>query len=193
MYIILTKEVQRRKLEQEPEIFLVQANQLGHPKRSPGQSFSSDSSDGSFFVEDLPYPLNTVRESDESHHKSSKHNISHTTINNTPSLPTRKVSKNLSVAMRNISSPKSDQSSPEIDAALRSMKTNLLMLLLFFINTLILFIPHPHWRLFVAGNFESLLKFLLPTVTTISNFGPVKEVVKIYMNNLKEKFNANQQ
>jgi hypothetical protein len=71
--------------------------------------------------------------------------------------------------------------SMEIEAALRSMKTNLLMLLLFFLNCLLLLIPSDTWRMFAAIIFQSALKFLLPTVTTISNFGPVKEVVAIYL------------
>jgi hypothetical protein len=193
MYIILTKEVQRRKSEQEPQIFLIQANTSNHPKRSSRQSSTNDSSDVGHFVEDLPYPLNTIQESDESEHKSSKQKTNQTIINNPSALPTRKESKSLSVHIKNMVSSKNNQSCAEIEAALRSMKTNLLMLLLFFINTLILFLPHPHWKVFVAGLFESLLKFLLPTITTVSNFGPVKEVVKIYMNNLKEKFFPHEQ
>jgi hypothetical protein len=35
--------------------------------------------------------------------------------------------------------------------------------------------------MFAALIFESTMKFLLPTVTTISNFGPVREVVALYL------------
>jgi hypothetical protein len=71
--------------------------------------------------------------------------------------------------------------SMEIEAALRSMKTNLLMLLLFFLNCFLLLIPSDTWRMLSSLIVESLLKFVLPTVTTISNFGPVKEVVALYL------------
>jgi hypothetical protein len=69
----------------------------------------------------------------------------------------------------------------EIEASLRSMKANLLMLLLFFLHCFLLLIPSDTWRMFAGIIFESSLKFLLPTVTTISNFGPVKELVVIYL------------
>jgi hypothetical protein len=71
--------------------------------------------------------------------------------------------------------------SMEIEAALRSMKTNLLMLLLFFLNFFLLLIPYDTWRVFWDLIVQSLLKFVLPTFTTISNFGPVREVVAIYL------------
>jgi hypothetical protein len=77
--------------------------------------------------------------------------------------------------------PEDQRSSLEIEAALRSMKTNLLMLLLFFFHCFLLLIPSDRWRMLGVLIVESLLKFLLPTVTTISNFGPVKEPVALYL------------
>ena len=82
--------------------------------------------------------------------------------------------------------PKRKQSSAEIEALLRSMKTNLMMLLLFFANTFIHFIPSLHGKIAAAIIFEVVLKLLLPTVTIISNFGPVKDIVKLYLENLME-------
>ena len=82
--------------------------------------------------------------------------------------------------------PKRKQSSAEIEALLRSMKTNLMMLLLFFANTFIHFIPSLHGKIAAAIIFEAVLKLLLPTVTIISNFGPVKDIVKLYLENMME-------
>ena len=70
-------------------------------------------------------------------------------------------------------------------AALRSMKTNLLMLLLFLIYGLFTFVPTMKWKMFLFILFESFLKCLMPIVTTLSNFGPVKRVAKIYFNLIK--------
>ena len=74
---------------------------------------------------------------------------------------------------------------------MRSMKTNLMMLILFFINTLILFIPSAHGKIIIAIVFEAILKLLLPAVTTISNFGPVKDVVKLSWEELRSKWMSN--
>ena len=100
-------------------------------------------------------------------------------------LPGR-INHDLRAKIQGLIEPKPKQSSAEIKAVLRSMKTNLMMLLLFFANTFILFIPSAHGKIAAAIIFEAILKLLLPTVTIISNFGPVKDIVKLYLENLME-------
>ena len=73
----------------------------------------------------------------------------------------------------------------ERDAALRSMKTNLLMLALFIVYGFFPFVPTMKWKLFLLILFESMLKCMMPIVTTLSNFGPVKNVAKMYFNLIK--------
>ncbi len=187
VYVILTREVQCRKEEQVPEIFSIQTVHSAGTRNENRESSISNTSDVDYFVEDLLYPLNTVEGNVESQGHPSNVTENHITIDNFLTTSTQNVNKSLKNKLKNLISSKPDQPSAETDAALRSMKTNLLMMLLFFINTLILLIPYPRWKIFVAIFFESLLKLLLPTVTTISNFGPVREVVMIYIEILKEK------
>ena len=68
----------------------------------------------------------------------------------------------------------------EKNAALRSMKTNLLMILMIAAAGLTTLAPTMKWKLFSLITFESLLKCILPIVTTLSNFGPTKKVAKMY-------------
>ena len=70
-------------------------------------------------------------------------------------------------------------------AALRSMKTNLLMLVLFVVYGFFSFVPTLKWKIFLFALFESMLKCMMPIVTTLSNFGPVKNVAKMYFNLIK--------
>jgi hypothetical protein len=82
------------------------------------------------------------------------------------------------------SSPQPRISSRELEASARAMKTNLLMLLLFFLNYSLLIIPSMNWTTFMATVFATILKFLIPTVTTISNFGPVRELMTVYLQSI---------
>ena len=68
----------------------------------------------------------------------------------------------------------------ERNAALRSMKTNLLMVLMFPAIGLFTLAPTMKWKLFLFIVFESLLKCIMPIFTTLSNFGPMKRVAKMY-------------
>ena len=68
----------------------------------------------------------------------------------------------------------------ERNAALRSMKTNLLMILMIAAVGLTTLAPTMKWKLFSFILFESLLKCIMPIVTTLSNFGPTKNVAKMY-------------
>jgi hypothetical protein len=187
MYVILNREVQQRKQDQGPEILLIQAIHSTSSRNENRASSISNTSDVAYFVEDLPYPLNTVEGNVESQGHPSKVTENHIVIDNVVSTSEQNGKKSLKDQFKNLIGSKPDQPSAETDAALRSMKTNLLMMFVFLMNTLIFLIPSPHWKIFVAFLFASLLKLLLPTITTISNFGPVREVVMIYIENLKEK------
>jgi len=188
VYVVLTKEVQRRKrLEQaEPEVS-VQVITLPTTRHPDVSSDDSSELDLSCSIRDLPYPLNSLPEDVESsnHLPSDKKMTAKSLI-----ILTNRSSRSLKAKMKGMVKPKAEQSSAEIEAALRSMKTNLMMLLLFFANTLILFIPSVHGKIVVAIVFEAVLKLLLPTVTTISNFGPIRDVVRLYWENLSGRWLA---
>jgi hypothetical protein len=102
----------------------------------------------------------------------------------------RHESKSFKARIEKLVSPKPEEPNAEMEAALRSMKTNLLMLLLFMMTGFIFLIPPLEWKMFAAIMFQSFLKLLLPIVTTISNFGPVKEVARIYFENFKERWTS---
>ena len=68
----------------------------------------------------------------------------------------------------------------EQNAALRSMKTNLMMILMIAAVGLTTLAPTMKWKLFSLIIFESLLKCIMPIVTTLSNFGPTKKIAKMY-------------
>jgi hypothetical protein len=48
----------------------------------------------------------------------------------------------------------------------------------------LLIIPSMNWTTFMATVFATILKFLIPTVTTISNFGPVRELMTVYLQSI---------
>ena len=73
----------------------------------------------------------------------------------------------------------------EIEAALRSMKTNFILLLIFFLNILLMFfLPQNKSAAIVGISLEIVMKFALPTITAISNFGPVKDMIKLYLQSM---------
>jgi hypothetical protein len=43
-------------------------------------------------------------------------------------------------------------------------------------------------KVFVGLTFESVMKFVLPVVTTVSNFGPVRDLVRLYTEIMTMKF-----
>jgi hypothetical protein len=75
-------------------------------------------------------------------------------------------------------------SSNELEASARAMKTNLLMLILFVLNYTLLLFPSASWRTLMAYICVIVLKFLVPVVTTISNFGPVRELMTVYFQSI---------
>ena len=79
----------------------------------------------------------------------------------------------------------------EIESAIRSLKTNLILIfLLFFLVTFFLFSPLD-FQLYFIATIESLQKSLLPILTTMANFSPIRLVVSKYFNYFKDKFTQN--
>ncbi len=179
VYINLTREGQKRKLEIVQEVFSVQTHHSTRPRVDNSEASESNSVHcGGYTVEDLPYPLNAIQENiNHSQHSVEQFGNPGTSSNLPPfhAMPETLLSSN------------GAEPNAEIDATLRSMKTNFLMLLLFLLSTFLFFIPIVYWKMFVACFVQSLIKLFLPTITTISNFGPVKKVVKLYLENLKAK------
>ena len=143
-----------------------------HPSIS--QQNNRNNSGFNYALEDLPHPLNAINEEEivvqPNNRNSAMQNDDQPCIEMLHSDTENSLNQ--------------EKESAEIESALRSMKTNLMMLVLFFANCLILFLPTVELKLFLGPFYASLLKFLLPTVTTISNFGPIKKVVKLYLQNL---------
>jgi hypothetical protein len=189
VYIKLRNEVWKRKLERQQDVFSVQTLPA-RPRADTSESNSLDS--GGYTVNDLPYPLNVVQESSNRGQSSDQQFGNLETLNNLPPIPSMPKSKSTAGKTGAQISSNSGEPNAEIEATLRSMKTNFLMLLLFLLIIFIGFIPSPHWKMFVGCFVQSLIKFFLPIVTTISNFGPVKKVVKAYLENLKEKWTHNE-
>ena len=184
IYKVLTREVKKRiSSEQNMSVHVIAS-----PINGNGSQYMKDSkvSEISYSVEDLPYPLNilpgetqnamTRNDSDQHERGSSSKQVKRFRV-----LPTE--DEMLEVCNAENLKRKTKKNA-EIESALRSLKTNLLMLLMFIINCFILFLPSPHWKLFIGITFESILKFMLPTVTTVANFGPIKDVVKMYLQTL---------
>lgn len=175
VYIVLTKNVEKRQQNQRK----TSIHSVVHESQHNNLSISSDSS---YSYQDLPFPLNAPDDNDT----------------NAKNIPGRlkpgepgKASAPVNIDANNETgcegSTVSKQTNAEIEAGMRSMKTNLIMLLLFFVNCFILFIPSAEWRLLVGLSFQSFLKLLLPTFSMVANFGPIKDVAKMYVNNLKPK------
>lgn len=63
-------------------------------------------------------------------------------------------------------------------SALRSLKTNLVMILLVSLSILIILIPSKIWQTYFLIVNSSVLKVLLPIVTTMANFGTVQSFAR---------------
>jgi len=61
-------------------------------------------------------------------------------------------------------------------SALKSLKTNLVMILLVSLSILIILIPSKIWQTYFLIVNSSVLKVLLPIVTTMANFGTVQSL-----------------
>ena len=63
-------------------------------------------------------------------------------------------------------------------AAVRSMKTNLVLISFFMVSTLVMLLPSMKWETFYYIFSFSLNKSLLPLVTMVVNFSPVRGLQK---------------
>ena len=61
-------------------------------------------------------------------------------------------------------------------SATRSLKTNFILILMFFLSNLFLLLPSKMWQTYFCLLETSTYKSLLPIVTTIANFGTVRSV-----------------
>ena len=72
------------------------------------------------------------------------------------------------------------QTKQEIHSALKSLQTNLLLISLVLLLSVLYFAPSSKWQLYFTTINESLQKGLLPTLTTIANFGSIQSVILKY-------------
>lgn len=141
-----------------------------------------------YILEDLPYPLNAINDEEIvvwPIRNSARPNDDHRTTTN-PAKLTNTLPNVIDTCRSDLeNSFQAKKNSAEIESALRSMKTNLAMLILFFGTCLIFALPTVQMKLIIGISYQSILKFVLPTVTMISNFGPIRDVVILYLQNLK--------
>lgn len=181
IYIVLTKKVEVRLKNQRKSST---PSAVHNTERNNLSIFSSTS----YSLNDLPYPLNALCDKDTP--MCSKNITGKLELRGQVKTNIKTSDFNVANGDANIendfkSSSAEKQACAEIEAALRSMNSNLTMLLLFIINGFILLMPSEQWRLLTTLSFQSILKFVLPTITMVANFGPVKDVFKLYFNNLK--------
>ena len=175
LYIVLKNKVEKRQESHRKSSNLSIVHKLQHNNLSIIAS-------SSYSLQDLPYPLNAPCNKDTA--AGSKNISGQPELRGQPSgcIP---ADGNASNENDLEDSTVEKNTCVEIEAALKSMKTNLVMLLFFSVHCFIFLISWAECRILLRLSLESILKFLLPTVTMVANFGPVKDVAKIYINNLK--------
>ena len=72
------------------------------------------------------------------------------------------------------------QTKQEISLAMKSLQTNLALISLVLILCVLYLVPSTKWQSYFTAINESLQKGLLPTITTIANFGTVRSVLLKY-------------
>ncbi len=72
------------------------------------------------------------------------------------------------------------QTKQEISLAMKSLQTNLALISLVLILSVLYLVPSTKWQSYFTAINESLQKGLLPTITTIANFGTVRSVLLKY-------------
>ena len=90
-------------------------------------------------------------------------------------------SDNSSIMSRQLASTRLEA---ERVSALRALKTNLMMILLFVASNLFLLIPSKVWQTYFCIVDTSIQKSLLPIVTTMANFGTVRSVAAQFWNSI---------
>ncbi len=84
------------------------------------------------------------------------------------------------------------RSNEEKMAAIRSLKTNLILILLFFVSGTFLIIPSQIWKTYFVIVDTAIQKALLPIVTTLANFGTVRSVGSKFWNLMLNKKTDNE-
>ena len=160
-----------------------------HPNdnESKGHSISVEEHTVNPRAGNLPYPLNSLLNVDDDSEESVPANDPnhHSRLSKQTQLGTGS-NKRGGHARGNevINAELMPISNKELEAALRSMKSNFILFLIFFVNILIFYLPESEGKILAGIALEIILKFALPTVTTIANFTPVKDMVKFYFQSL---------
>ena len=131
MYIVLTKKVKQRMENHRKScnISVVLKSLHNNPSASSSTTYN---------LQDLPYPLNTLSINENVAVDRETRGQGKTRKTESGSIATA-ADANIEDTLEIAAIEK--QTCAEIEAALRSMKTNLIMFLFFFVNTFILFIP----------------------------------------------------
>ena len=72
------------------------------------------------------------------------------------------------------------QLNKEKTSAIRSLETNLLLIGVVIMMSVLFLVPSPTWQFFFTAANESLQKGLLPTLSTMANFGTIRSVALQY-------------
>ena len=72
------------------------------------------------------------------------------------------------------------QLNKEKTSAIRSLETNLLLIGVVIMMSVLYLVPSPTWQVFFTAANESLQKGLLPTLSTMANFGTIRSVALQY-------------
>jgi len=83
-------------------------------------------------------------------------------------------------SLRNQNEPTNSKFNSEKLAAIKSLKTNLVLLLLFILSNILISISSDEWKIYLQAIYMSFQKTFLPVVSTIANFGTVKSVLEHY-------------
>ncbi len=94
--------------------------------------------------------------------------------------------------LQDLASEEMARSYKEKMAAIRSLKTNLILILLFFVSGTFLIIPSQIWKTYFVIVDTAIQKALLPIVTTSANFGTVRSVGSKFWNLMLNKKTDNE-
>ena len=83
------------------------------------------------------------------------------------------------------------QLNKEKTLAIRSLQTNLLLIGVVIMMSVLYLVPSPAWQFFFTNANESLQKVLLPTLSTIANFGTIRSVAMQYWKYSNYKIHRN--
>ena len=78
----------------------------------------------------------------------------------------------------------------EKESAIRSIKTNLVLICILFVVFVLFLFPPKNWQFFLTALNESVQKSILPILTTTANFLPIQSIISqyiIYLKNLSFK------